>query len=432
MKFTQLSLKHAVVLICLIGLAITVWAKFWQVPLQEQLDRALAKSVSAGEVNSARSVLSQGADIRNCLDLAIQNRDQAMIDLLLEHGAPAQMSARVVWATRDQQLIDRFAKLGAIPTWEDIGRMIQASDVELVTRILPHVSQIPDPPMMHPNKQQLSEKWEQLFLLAVYAPNDCRAELIEKLIAAHPEPCLSALQAAVWNRKQDAILKFRSHGYRYGLSEMIALGRTDEVREYLLENPRAVLEKIDSPEVKNAPILNLSLWHRNIAISHLLLDAGAPTEGTGDDRDQSILLAVQIADIDLMRRVLEKSASWYDPRSLKLVELGSNSPIVTLLANEVAKPEVLKFLLEAGFPLCREFGPELQYAVNGLKGCSPQQYAKQIETIRILREAGAARFSDPFHQHSIDDYCRANFVVEDLNELLETTALQLKPVGPTP
>lgn len=434
MKFLQFNLKHSLTLILLSALAVTIWLKLRQPPSQDQLDTSLAKAVMAGDLKAVDLALSKGAEIRSCLDLAIHNGDNAMIDLLLAYGAPAQMSVPTVWSTRDERLIDRFIKLGVLPPWESIKGVIEDGEVELVSKLLPHVSLIPDPATMYQSKQGLEEKWTQLFLYSIGAPEDRRSELIDVLIVAHPEPCLPAQQAAVWYGKSDVILQLKSHGYPYGLPEMIVLGKLDEIRSFLAENPQAIQQRVDSPEVKGARLLTLALSRRQFAISHLLLDAGAPTDGTDDQRDLAITMAIEAADVELLQRILERSKGWYDPNKYAMRQSGRLSAIEGMLLNSIGKPEMMKVLLDAGFPLNRDYGFELAYAVNSLHECKADQAAKQIEVIRMLRDAGAARFSDSSHRDSIDEHCKVLFEVDSLDELIETKSLRKKPqlAGPLP
>lgn len=439
-------------------MAIFVWNRFLRSPQSDRTQELLRRSVENHDLKGVELSLRLGAEIHtpffNFLGMAVQNRDSEIMDMLLAHGADPNRAIEQVLASGDQQLVDRFAQLGAIPSWNEIKRLIAIGDLSTIKTLLPHIPKMPEANSEFPGCETEPQALDRLLCYAVDAPESCRAELIELLLAHMSAPSSTALDLANWSGNANVIQQFLEHGSRYGLAEMIALGKLEEVREFLLANPQAASqERVNCPgHYSDCPILALSLWHGNHAISHLLLDSGAITEGprdrsipvvdsensyfasanlAGDGREFLLLLAVDKPDRDVLRRVLERSSSWYDPRNSK-----SESPISALLSgNGLGQSECLRLLLNAGVPLRTDFAYELEFAINGLERCNAKEYPEQLEVIRMLRDAGACQEMRNWSQGTVNQVIEARYGLRDLDELLQTKSLPRMsipgPVNPT-
>lgn len=76
-----------------------------------------------------------------------------------------------------------------------------------------------------------------------------------------------------------------------------------------------------------------------------------------------------------------------------------------------------------GVPLNEKVGSELTLAIDGLRRCNSQEYLRQIETIKMLKLAGACPIADSVRRPSIDDYCHEKYGFQNLDDLLVSDSL---------
>ena len=425
MKFFQFSIKQIMVLITLTALVIAVWQWKLRPSNADRLQQALLKSVEQSDVDSVKRTIGLGADVNHwsmsLLSVAVKHMDRPMIDLLLANGADPQRAIMEVLRSGNAKLLDDFVKRGAIPDWNDVKTFINKGDLISLQLLLPHIARVKEPNVGYNLDGNVdAQGWERLLYYAVTAPDSCRHELIEILLKDHPQKSIIALEQAEWTKQLDVIKQLMTHGFRYGLPEMIALGRVDEVQALLQTQPQVVRDQqFGGPsKMGRSGILTLSLVYGHHEISRLLLDAGVPTEGPSNFRDILIFHALSKPNVDVLRQLLDCSAGWYDARNLE-----NGSPLDHLLRYNVGQPECVRLLLEAGVPLNEKVGIELTLAIDGLGRCNTQEYRRQIEIVKILKLAGACQIADLIVRPSIDDYCRTKYGFQNLDELLDSRSL---------
>lgn len=428
MKFFQFSIKQIIGLIALIALVIAVWQWNLRPSHGDWLAQTLPKSVEKRNVDSAERTIGLGADVDpvsiSLLAVAVKHMDRPMMDLLLVHGADPQRAILEVLRSGNAKLLEDFLNRGAVPSWYDVMTLIKNGDLNSLQLLLPHIARVkePDNSTIVPNLAGHGDAkgCERLLYYALSAPDSCRHELIEILLKDHPQKSLITLEQAEWNKQLDVIKQFITHGFRYGLPEMIALGRVDEVQALLQAQPQVVWDQQFRGQLNfgGSGILALSLLYGHHEISRLLLDAGVPTEGPSNNRDILIFLAVSKPNFDVLRQLLDCSAGWYDGRNLD-----NGSPLDYLLRSNVGQPECVRLLLDAGVPLNEKVGTELTLAINGLGRCNTQEYRRQIEIVKILKLAGACQIADLIVRPSIDDYCRKKYGFQNLDELLDSRSI---------
>ncbi len=428
MKFFQFSMKQIVGLIALTALVIAVWQWNLRPSYGDRLLQTLRTSVEKSDVDSAERAIELGADVNHwsisLLAVAVKHMDRPMMDLLLVKGADPQRAILEVLRSGNAKLLDDFVKRGAVPTWDDVKTLIKNGDLNSLQLLLPHIANVKEPDNStygsNLDGHGDAQEWERLLYYALTAPDSCRHELIEILLKDHPQMSLIALEHAEWTKRSDVIKQFITHGFRYGLPEMIALGRADEVQALLKAQPQIVRDQqFRGPwNFEGSGILALSLLYGHHEISRLLLDAGVPTQGPDNYRDILIFLAVEKPNGDVLRQLLDCSADWYDARNLE-----NGSPLDHLLGFNVAQPECVRLLLDAGVPLNDKVGTGLTLAIDGLGRCNSQEYRRQIEVAKILKLAGAFQIADLIARQSIDDYCRKKYGFQNLDELLDSDSI---------
>ncbi|MFO0925032.1 MAG: hypothetical protein U0905_21405 [Pirellulales bacterium] len=224
---------------------------------------------------------------------------------------------------------------------------------------------------------------DKLLCMVVVLPPETSIPILEKILKRSPEPSTVPLECADLDGNREVIEYLVSLGFRYGLPEMIALGKIEEVRNVIQQDPESVRQmEIHGPGTHPIPVLAISLKRGYHEISQLLLDANAKLEGFGYDQDLLMWLAAAQPNEHILNQLLNRSEGWYDPKRYE-----GDSPLQHLLRHSEGELECVRKFLRHGLSSLKDGPLEVKYALEALVRCNEEQYPRQIEIVRALVEA---------------------------------------------
>lgn len=396
MKNNQIGLKQIIAVVAIFAVASFLWQKVLGPSKQDRLEQTFVHAVTQRNVKGAEEAIAKGAEINpfglSPLVIAVRNKDMPMVDMLLTKGAFPLLAKDSVLASEDETLLNRFLKHGLIIDWNDAVRALKAGEYSKLTFIVTNI----DPDKLTSSNTNsvgtvggderpsnaLSPRDQFLCETVVLPPERC-IPILELILKRSPEPSTKALETADLRAKPEVIEYLVSHGFRYGLPEMIALGKIEEVREAIQKDPESIRRmEIQGPGTRPIPVLAISLQRGSHDISQLLIDADAKLDSYGNDQDILLWLAVTQPNVSILSRLLERSQGWYDPK-----RYDGDSPLQHLLRHSEGQQECVRLFLRHGLTSPNDGPRELKYALDGLGRCNAQQFPRQIEIVRDLIEA---------------------------------------------
>ena len=313
-RFFRCTLRQSLLLVLAVGLLLAVVAPWlrndYARRLQTDANHRLLEGASTGNVDVVAQALADGAHImawgdRHCsaLGFAIRGGNLPLVDLLLEAGADPNLDCHgeltpLVYAAEvnHPQIAERLLQAGATSgrdravKWcvikghsETLQALLDGppSSNLLATAI---ESQLP------PDRKLAMVR----LLLELGAPAG-KPGTNERIMAGQ-----LPLDRALQQRDGGLADLLREFGAPYTPREAVVLGRNDEVRRMVEEDPSLVRRRfppyayVESTE-RYPTLLGLALRHGRRDIARFLLDAGAPIDGL-EWYDETLLVQAVIGD----------------------------------------------------------------------------------------------------------------------------------------
>jgi ankyrin repeat protein len=385
-RFFRCTLRQSLLLLLALGLLLAVvapWARRASSQhAQERANQLLLDSAEAGDVEAVAGALASGAsliawDERRCsaLGFAIQNGNLPLVDLLLDAGADPDMNCRgdvpplaVAARFNHPAIAARLLKAGAAngrdqaTQWCVIKGHPETLQALLAGRPGSKLLAVAmDSDLEHDRKLAMVR-----LLLELGAPPDQPGSSNPIYAGALPlDRALSKPDGAL----VDLLCEF---GAPYTAREAVMLGRADEVRHMVEDDPRLLQQRfppyahIESPE-RYPTLLGLALRNGRRDIARFLIDSGAPLDGLEWYDETLLVQAVVGNDAEMIKELAGRglAINSEDPQSAPLYHAswrGNSAAVAALieLGADVKQPgplhraayhnhpQIARLLLDAG------------------------------------------------------------------------------------
>jgi ankyrin repeat protein len=365
-RFFRCNMRQFLLLFAAVGVLVAVLApgmrRDYAARQHAQANRRLLDAANAGDVAAVRQALAEGADLfaadsrlTTPLGFAIRDGNLPLIDMLLAAGAdpdmhslgeltPLEQAAR----TDNAEVVQRLIRAGSTRNREKaISACVVGGHVNAL-RVL-HNGQ-PTAAMLRmaidsnlPQNRKLDTVRR---LLEWGAPPD-------KPTNAHIDVGTRPIDLAL--QKQDGALVdlLREFGVPYTAREAVVLGRTDDARNIIEQDPSLIQKRfhpyyaVESPD-RFPTLLGLALRHNRRELARELIDAGAPLDGLEWYDENMLVQAIVGDDPDFIRELVSRgfSVNSSNPQDAPLYHAtwrGKTAAVKTLieLGADVSQPGLL-------------------------------------------------------------------------------------------
>lgn len=360
-------------------------------------NKQMLAAVAARDLHSASEAIAAGANVRvkdlqgrSAMDMAIQNADVRLAELLVDAGADYDADVVLNLAVRKNSLsfARRLLEAGADPDGTPNGNLpplhfcAQHGATEMLALLLEFGADF-ERHAAFTTSHSRGHRSPLLGAVCCIKSKDVRLQKVRLLLKHGADPTteaggLTAMDVAVMEADGELSDLLRTHGAPYGPREAAALNRVSQV-ECMIDNDPAILNAqyrpvYPAPPRQRTSLLGIALCKGYSGLTRLLIRHGAPLD-TVEPRGATLMhMAARGGDPHLIHLLVERGLD------INARDEYWDTPLTDVVW--YAPPEVVSALIDAGADVNAR-------RIDGRTALHLAAAHDRSESIRMLLVAGA-------------------------------------------